>query len=64
MGRKFTRNNKKPIRAPSQRVYPKNPVGSNEWHEERRITIMKREIAEKQIIRPQVTKSQNKYTRR
>jgi len=63
MGRKFTSSKKNPLRAVTQRAYPKNPVGSNEWHQEKRITIMKREITEGQTRRPQVTKSQNKHTR-
>tara|TARA_B110000967_G_C18838733_1_gene538197 strand:+ start:891 stop:1067 length:177 start_codon:yes stop_codon:yes gene_type:complete len=47
MGRKFKMNSRrKTIRAPVNTVYPKNPVGSNEWIREQSIRIEKRRIVE------------------
>jgi hypothetical protein len=47
MGKKFKNNRRnKPLRGPSNTVYLKNPVGSNEWHREQRIRMQKMHLAE------------------
>lgn len=52
MGRKFKMNRRnKPIRAPSNTVYLKNPVGSNEWHREQRIRMQKMHLAEAESLK-------------
>jgi len=38
MGRKFN-TRKKNISAPINKVYLKNPVGSNEWHKEKKLQM-------------------------
>lgn len=52
MGRKFKNNRRsKPIRAISNTVYLKNPVGSNEWHREQRIRMHKMHLAEAEALK-------------
>ena len=48
MGRKFTSNRKKQIIPFTTRKYPKYPVGSNGWHKEKELTMMRRENKERQ----------------
>ena len=63
MGRKFTCSRSKPIKAPIATVYLKNPVGSNEWHREKRIGVVKRQIAEKNLLEAKAKNmSENKQT--
>ena len=60
MGRKFTCRKKKLLRAPCiNKVYPKYPVGSNGWHKEKRITILKRQLASDQETRQQEIRAKN-----
>ena len=59
MGRKFTCRKAKLIRAPRVTVYLKNPVGSNEWHREKRIEATKRQVAEEQARQLQETRGKN-----
>ena len=60
MGRKFTGHKKKPIRAPRMnKVYPKYPVGSNGWHKEKRVAIVKRQLAADQETRQQEIRAKN-----
>lgn len=47
MGRKFN-TKKKAIRAPTNTVYLTNPVGSNEWHKEKRVQMFIRNKNEKE----------------
>lgn len=59
MGRKFTCRRAKLIRAPRVTVYPEYPVGSNEWHNEKRIAITKRKVAVEQAVLLQETKAKD-----
>ena len=46
MGKFKNNRRRKPIRAPSNTVYLKNPVGSKEWYREQSIRIEKRRLEE------------------
>lgn len=46
MGRFKSRKSRTSIRAPVETVYLANPVGSNEWHRQKRINMEKRRIDE------------------